>query len=75
LSISNIAANLKLPFVIPPPVVDCQPYEWFLARSTDGKRLMIILTVNHIVIAHGEVTFPMLLMAGFQLRQYPPITT
>ncbi|XP_071674257.1 uncharacterized protein [Lolium perenne] len=47
-------ANLKLPFVIPPPVVDYQPYEWFLARSADGKRLMIILTVNHIVIAHGE---------------------
>ncbi|KAK1645842.1 hypothetical protein QYE76_063647 [Lolium multiflorum] len=48
-------SNLKLPFVIPPPVVDYQPYEWFFARSADGKCLMIILTVNHIVIAHGEV--------------------
>ncbi|KAK1680937.1 hypothetical protein QYE76_041785 [Lolium multiflorum] len=48
-------SNLKLPFVIPPPVVDYQPYEWFLARSADGKRLMIILTVNHIVIAHGDL--------------------
>jgi hypothetical protein len=55
LSISNVAANLKLPFVIPPPVVDYQPYEWVLARSADGKRLMIILTLIYYVIYHDEV--------------------
>ena len=54
-SISNIAENLMLPFVIPSPVVDDQQYAWFLAPSADGKRLMIILTVNNIGIDNAEV--------------------
>src|SRR5215218_3632527 len=65
-SISNIAKNPMSPFVIPPPVVDDQQYAWFLAPTADGKRLMIILTVNNIGIANAEylLTFPMMLM-GF----------
>jgi hypothetical protein len=75
-SISNIAENLMLPFVIPPPVVDDQQYAWFLAPSADGKRLMIILTVNKIGIANAEVPPDIPYAAnGLQLRQYPPVAT
>lgn len=75
-SISNIAENLMLPFVIPPPVVDDQQYAWFLAPSADGKRLMIILTVNNIGIANAEVPPDIPYAAnGLQLRQYPPVAT
>ncbi|KAK1682309.1 hypothetical protein QYE76_043157 [Lolium multiflorum] len=68
--------NLMLPFVIPPPVVDDQQYAWFLAPSADGKRLMIILTVNKIGIANAEVPPDIPYAAnGLQLRQYPPVAT
>ncbi|KAK1617012.1 hypothetical protein QYE76_022529 [Lolium multiflorum] len=68
--------NLMLPFVIPPPVVDDQQYAWFLAPSADGKRLMIILTVNNIGIANAEVPPDIPYAAnGLQLRQYPPVAT
>lgn len=41
ISIYNADAHLALPFVIPSPMED--PFgRWFLARSADGKRLMII---------------------------------
>jgi hypothetical protein len=67
-SISNIAGNLMLPFVTPPPVLDDKRYAWFVAPSADGKRLMIIRTVNHIGIAHGEVPPDILYAAnGLQL--------
>ncbi|KAK1694309.1 hypothetical protein QYE76_011006 [Lolium multiflorum] len=63
-------------FVIPPPVVDDQQYAWFLAPSADGKRLMIILTVNNIGIANAEVPHDIPYAAnGLQLRQYPPVAT
>ncbi|KAK1627117.1 hypothetical protein QYE76_001432 [Lolium multiflorum] len=63
-------------FVIPPPVVDDQQYAWFLAPSADGKRLMIILTVNNIGIANAEVPPDIPYAAnGLQLRQYPPVAT
>ena len=75
-SISNIVENLMLPFVIPPPVVDDQQHAWFLAPSADGKRLMIILTVNNIGIANAEVPPDIPYAAnGLQLRQYPPVAT
>jgi hypothetical protein len=75
-SISNIAENPMSPFVIPPPVVDDQQYAWFLAPSADGKRLMIILTVNKIGIANAEVPPDIPYAAnGLQLRQYPPVAT
>ncbi|KAK1647731.1 hypothetical protein QYE76_065536 [Lolium multiflorum] len=68
--------NPMLPFVIPPPVVDDQQYAWFLAPSADGKRLMIILTVNKIGIANAEVPPDIPYAAnGLQLRQYPPVAT
>jgi hypothetical protein len=74
--ISNIAGNMMLPFLIPSPVVDDQQYAWFLAPSAEGKRLMIIFTVNHIGITHGEVP-PYIPYAGnrFQLWQYPHVAT
>ncbi|KAK1648278.1 hypothetical protein QYE76_066083 [Lolium multiflorum] len=63
-------------FVIPPPVVDDQQYAWFLAPTADGKRLMIILTVNNIGIANAEVPHDIPYAAnGLQLRQYPPVAT
>ncbi|KAK1649219.1 hypothetical protein QYE76_067024 [Lolium multiflorum] len=63
-------------FVIPPPVVDDQQYAWFLAPTADGKRLMIILTVNNIGIANAEVPPDIPYAAnGLQLRQYPPVAT
>ena len=75
-SISNIVENPMLPSVIPPPVVDDQQYAWFLAPSADGKRLMIILTVNKIGIANAEVPPDIPYAAnGLQLRQYPPVAT
>lgn len=75
-SISNIAENPMSMFVIPPPVVDDQQYAWFLAPSADGKRLMIILTVNNIGIANAEVPPDIPYAAnGLQLRQYPPVAT
>ncbi|KAK1697794.1 hypothetical protein QYE76_014491 [Lolium multiflorum] len=75
-SLSNDGENLMLPFVIPPPVVDDQQYAWFLAPSADGKRLMIILTVNKIGIANAEVPPDIPYAAnGLQLRQYPPVAT
>ncbi|KAK1630615.1 hypothetical protein QYE76_004930 [Lolium multiflorum] len=68
--------NPMLPFVIPPPVVDDQQYAWFLAPTADGKRLMIILTVNKIGIANAEVPPDIPYAAnGLQLRQYPPVAT
>ncbi|KAK1617024.1 hypothetical protein QYE76_022541 [Lolium multiflorum] len=68
--------NPMSPFVIPPPVVDDQQYAWFLAPTADGKRLMIILTVNNIGIANAEVPPDIPYAAnGLQLRQYPPVAT
>ena len=73
-SISNVAANLELPFVIPPPVVEDKRYAWFLARSTDGKRLMIIRTIYCIEVPLGERP-PDIPYHGLNLRCYPPASS
>ena len=72
-SISYVAANLELPLVIPPPMVEDKRYAWFLARSADGKRLMIIRTVYCIEVPRGEQPRDVpYLVNGLNLRCYPP---
>src|SRR4051812_47915109 len=40
---SDVAGNKELPFVILAPILNDRPRMWFLARSADGERLMIII--------------------------------
>ena len=51
---SDVAGNKELPFVIPSPILNDRPDMWFLARSADGERLMIIITTYGMGVANGE---------------------
>ena len=54
-------------------MVEDKRYAWFLARSADGKRLMIICTVYCIEVLRGEQPPDIpYLVNGLNLQRYPP---
>jgi hypothetical protein len=63
---------MELPFVSPPSLVVDSSDAWFLCRSADNKRLMIIHTVYDIGVARGKdhPDTPCALN-GLNLQQYP----
>jgi hypothetical protein len=73
----NVAAHMELRFVSPPPLVVDPSDAWFLCRSADSKRLMIIHTVYDIGVAHGKdrPDTPVLLMGLTYTSILPVLST
>lgn len=53
ISNSDVVGNKELPFVIPAPILNDRSNMWFLTRSANGERLMIIITMYGMGVAHG----------------------